>query len=99
MEPTLLLEVAAIVAVGFEILKRFINHYFKPKNADFVFRALLVVVSLAVAAAYKFYFEGHPEIMKTASQLAVSAAGIWALIIKWVPTKKKNVVLQTRESE
>ena len=96
MEPTLMLEVAALVAVSFEVIKRLIQHYFSPKNTDFVFRALVVAISFGAAAVYKFYFEGHPEIVKTGTQLAVSAAGIWALVIKLLPAQKKksNAVLR-----
>lgn len=84
-----MLEVAALVALTLEVIKRFIQGYFSAKMADYVFRALLLVIAFAAAAAYKFYFEGHPDIIKTGSQLAVQAAGIWVLIIKLVPSKKK----------
>lgn len=99
MEPTLMLEVAALVAVSFEVIKRFIQHFFSPKNTDFIFRALVVLISFAVAAAYKFYFEGHPEIIKTGTQLAVSAAGIWALVIKLLPTQNKRAVTRYAETQ
>lgn len=89
MDATFLLEASALVAVGFELVKRLIaTKVTNPVVQDYLFRALLIAIAFGVAGANYFYFSGHPEIVKTAAQIATQAAGIWALIIKLIPSKK-----------
>lgn len=86
MDATFLLEVSAVVAVVFELVKRLIAlKVTNPVTQDWLFRGLLIAIAFVVASANYFYFAGHPEIVKTATQIAIQASGIWALIIKLLP--------------
>ena len=90
MDATFLLEISAIVAVGFEIVKRLLaTKITNPVTRDYLFRAILVVVAFVVAGANYFYFSGHPEILKTATAIAIGASGIWAFFIKLLPKTDK----------
>lgn len=88
MDFTLALEVSALVAVGFEFIKRLLQNKFSSTTGDYVFRGLLIAIAFGYATVNYFYLSGHPEIVKVATQIAIQASGIWALIIKLVPNKK-----------
>lgn len=89
MDLTLALEVSALIAVGFEFLKRALQGKFSENVGNIVFRVMLVAIALAYASFQHFYLNGHPEVVKVATQLALQAAGFWALIIKLVPNRSK----------
>lgn len=99
MEPTLMLELGALVAVIFEVVKRYLQGKFSEKTGDYVFRGLLIVFALGAALINRFYVQGHPEIVKVATQIAVSAAGIWALLIKLLPNKNSPAALNDADKE
>lgn len=91
MDATFLIEVSAVVAVVFELIKRFIaTKVTDQKTQDYLFRGLLIAISFLVAGANYFYFSGHPQIVQTATQIAIGASGIWALIIKLIPKADKS---------
>lgn len=92
MDATFLLEISAFVAVAFELIKRVIAlKVTNPVVQDYLFRGLLIVIAFAVAGGNYFYFAGHPDVVKVGMQIAVQAAGIWALIIKLLPLKKTPI--------
>lgn len=91
MDATFLIEISAVVAIVFELIKRLIaTKVTNPVVQDYLFRGLLLVIAFVVAGANYFYFSGHPEIIKTAMSIAVGASGIWAFFIKLLPSAKKT---------
>lgn len=96
MDATFLLEISAVVAVLFELAKRLIAlKVTNPVVQDYLFRGLLLVVAFAVAGANYFYFAGHPEVIKTTMQIAITASGVWAFFIKLLPSKKTDSARET----
>ena len=84
-----LLEISTLIAIGFELIKRFISLKVKNKKTqDYLYRAILVLISFGIASSNYFYFAGHPEVMKTTTQLVIASSGIWAFLIRLLPNKK-----------
>lgn len=91
MDATFLIEISAVVAILFEVIKRLVaKKVTDPTAQDYVFRGLLLIVAFIVASAKYFYFSGHPEILKTAGSIAITASGIWAFFIRLLPKKVTN---------
>ena len=96
MDATFLIEISAIVAIAFELVKRLIATKITNQIVrDYLFRGLLLVVAFAVAGANYFYFAGHPEVVKTAMQIAITASGVWAFFIKLLPSNTTDTERET----